>query len=65
MRWESSGVVGFDLRPLLEGEMRTAKLKSAYNSLIFYCVKYPYLILTSAYVLAGANKYDQTRIFLK
>ena len=31
----------------------------------FYCVKYPYLILTSAYVLAGANKYDQTRIFLK
>ena len=34
MRWESSGVVGFDLRPLLEGEMRTAKLKSAYNSLI-------------------------------
>ena len=34
MRWESSGVVGFDLGPLLEGEMRTAKLKSAYNSLI-------------------------------
>ena len=34
MRWESSGVVGFDLRPLLEGEMRTAKVKSAYNSLI-------------------------------
>ena len=34
MRWESSGVVGFDLQPLLEGEMRTAKLKSAYNSLI-------------------------------
>ena len=34
MHWESSGVVGFDLRPLLEGEMRTAKLKSAYNSLI-------------------------------
>ena len=29
MRWESSGVVGFDLGPLLE-----AKLKSAYNSLI-------------------------------
>ena len=34
MGWESSGMVGFDLRPLLEGEMRTAKLKSAYNSLI-------------------------------
>ena len=34
MRWESSGVVGFDLGPLLEGQMRTVKLKSAYNSLI-------------------------------
>ena len=34
MRWESSGVVGFDLGPLLEGQMRTAKLKGAYNSLI-------------------------------
>ena len=34
MRWESSGVVGFELGPLLEGQMRTAKLKSAYNSLI-------------------------------
>ena len=31
---ESSGVVGFDLGPLLEGQMRTAKLKSAHNSLI-------------------------------
>ena len=34
MFWESSGVVGFDREPLLEGQMRTAKLKSAYNSLI-------------------------------
>ena len=34
MGWESSGVVGFDLGPLLEGQMGTAKLKSAYNSLI-------------------------------
>ena len=25
---------GFDLGPLLQGQMRTAKLKSAYNSLI-------------------------------
>ena len=33
MGWESSGVVGFDLGPLLEGQMRTAKLKSAYNLL--------------------------------
>ena len=34
MGWESSGVVGFNLRSLLQGQMRTAKLKSAYNSLI-------------------------------
>ena len=34
MFWESSGVVGFDLGPLLEGQMWTAKLKSAYNWLI-------------------------------
>ena len=34
MGWESSGVVGFDLWPLLQGQMRIAKLKSASNSLI-------------------------------
>ena len=36
MGWESSGVVGFDLGPLLakQGQMITAKPKSAYNSLI-------------------------------
>ena len=34
MGWESSDVVRFDLEPLLQGEMRTAKLKNAYNSLI-------------------------------
>ena len=34
MGWESSGVVGFDLGPLLRGQTRKAKLKSAYNSLI-------------------------------
>ena len=33
MGWESSGMVGFDLGPLLQGQARTAKLKSAYNSL--------------------------------
>ena len=31
---ESSGVVGFDLGPLLQGQTRTAKLKSTPNSLI-------------------------------
>ena len=34
MGWESSGVVGFDLGILLEGQTRRAKLKSAYNWLI-------------------------------
>ena len=34
MGWESSGVVRFDLGPLLQGQTRIAKLKSAYNSLI-------------------------------
>ena len=33
MGWESSGVVGFDLGPLLQGQMSIAKLKRAYNSL--------------------------------
>ena len=34
MDWESFGVVGFDLRPLLQGQTSIAKLKSAYNSFI-------------------------------
>ena len=34
MGWESSGVVGFDLGPLVRGQKSIAKLKSAYNSLI-------------------------------
>ena len=34
MGWESSGVVGFDLGRLLQGQTRIAKLKIAYNSLI-------------------------------
>ena len=34
MGWESSGVVRFDLVPLLQGQARIAKLKSAYNLLV-------------------------------
>ena len=37
MGWESSGVVRFDLGPLLQGQTRKANLKSAYNSLIIGC----------------------------
>ena len=47
---ESFGVVGFDLGPLLQGQTRIAKLKSAYNSLIidprdFQCETNSYKIL--------------------
>ena len=34
MRWESSGVVRFDLGPLLQGQMRTANLKVLINRLL-------------------------------
>ena len=34
MGWESSDVVRFDLEPLLQGQMRTAKLKSAITCLL-------------------------------
>ena len=34
MGWESSDVVRFDFEPFLQGQMRTTKLKSAYNLLI-------------------------------
>ena len=33
MGWESNDVVRFDLGPLLQGQTRIAKPKSAYNSL--------------------------------
>ena len=34
MGWESFGLVRIDLGPLLQGQTRIAKIKSAYNSLI-------------------------------
>ena len=34
MGWESLGVVSFDLGPLLQGQTRRAKPKSAYYSLV-------------------------------
>ena len=34
MGWESFGVVGYDLGPLVQGQTRIAKSKSAYNSLM-------------------------------
>ena len=37
MVWESSGVVGFDLWLLLQGQTVIAKHRSSYNSLIIGC----------------------------
>ena len=34
MGWESSGVVGFDLGPVFQGQTRIAKLIRAFNLLI-------------------------------
>ena len=34
MAWESFGVVGFNLGPLLQGQTRMAKPESVYNLLI-------------------------------
>ena len=34
MGWESSGVVAFDLGPLLQGQTSIGKVESAYKSLI-------------------------------
>ena len=34
MGWESFGLVRFDLGPLIQGQTRIAKLKSAYNGLV-------------------------------
>ena len=31
MGWESSGMVGFDLGPLLQGQTKIARPKIAYN----------------------------------
>ena len=39
MGCESSDVVRFDLGPLLQGQMRVAKVKSAFNSLIINKLK--------------------------
>ena len=54
--WESSGLVGFDLLPLLQGQMRIAKLKSAYNSLIIdpRCLQYD----TNSYEILGSEFSD-------
>ena len=58
MGWESFGVVRFDLGPLLQGQMRIAELKSAYNSLISR-------IFDSSYVLGCGRDFKMAVQALK
>ena len=55
MRCESSDVVRFDPEPLLQGQMRVDKLKSAFNMLIIEkcCLssKVCYLAFSGGYIL--------------
>ena len=39
MNWESSGMVGFDLGPRLQGQTSIVKVKSAYNLLIIGSIR--------------------------
>ena len=57
MGWESSGVVGFDLGPLLQGQMRTAKLKTAYNSLIIGQMRTAKLKTAYNSLIIGVNQH--------
>ena len=40
MGWESFGMVKFDLGPLFQGQTRLIKLKSVYNSLIYWSYRF-------------------------
>ena len=40
MGWESIDVVGYDLGPLFQGQTRRVKLKSVYNSLIYWSYRF-------------------------
>ena len=70
MGWESSGVVGFDLGPLLEGQMRTAKLKSAYNLLIigprgFGALSLRWIQFASVFRCARSSSTDAVSPFIR
>ena len=58
-------MVGFDLGPLLEGQMRTAKLKSAYNSLVLvHCLYGGYNLHRFSDALGLVLYWNQTRSFI-
>ena len=48
MDWESSVVFGFDLGPLIQGQMFIAKIKSAYN---LFTIEKMLFIFTTMFVL--------------
>ena len=57
MGWESFGDVRFDLGPLLQGQTRIAKVKSAYKSLIIGPINQPiriYAILRWIQICIGS-----------
>ena len=55
MGWESFGVVGFDRGPLLQGQARIAKLKSAYNLLIIGSSLYISDLYTQWFDISGLD----------
>ena len=56
MSRESCGVVGFDLEPLLQGQTRIAKIKSAYNLLVIDIRGLP--CETNSYEILGLESSD-------
>ena len=61
MGWESFGVVGFDLGPLLQGQTRIGKLKSTYNwESSIYLFIWGFTSLSTLYSWKGrGNQYIQ------
>ena len=63
MGWESCDAVRFDLGPLRQCQMRTAKLKSAYNA---HIMQYFYLFIISRRHLAreGDDKMHHVCVYV-
>ena len=59
MGWQSFVVLRFDLGPLLQGQMRIAKVKSAYNSFIIGPIGLQ--CETNLYKIMGWESFDVVR----
>ena len=62
MGWESFDVVTFSHGPLPQGQMRTAKLKSAHNSLIIGCTGFGWQ--TNLQEIMGWESFYVVRFYL-